>query len=122
MTENLSGLSVEYALALIDSSEAGVQAHGVLHELAFDIPIAERSWVALRHFPQLLHTNPVIVRVGGQPVRASKRSARRCIVMTERLWENRGQGLAATERAEAEATLTRAIPKLHMIADECVTP
>ena len=56
-----------------------VPADGAVHELDFGsgIPISESSWVALRQLPQL-HTNPVIVKVAGKPVRASARSARWC--------------------------------------------
>jgi hypothetical protein len=41
-----------------------VPADGTTYAVKFDVPIDQSSWVVLRHFPEL-HTNPVIVRVGG---------------------------------------------------------
>ena len=51
-----------------------VPADGREHALEFTVPIERSSWIALRQFPQL-HTNPVIVLVGGKPIRASRESA-----------------------------------------------
>src|SRR6185295_4074872 len=94
------------------------------HDLSFKVPIAQSSWVALRHFPQM-HTNPVNVLVAGKPIRASRSSARWCAMVIEQLWRERGQGLgrggqgiAAHERAEAEKTFKWAIEKYRKIAAE----
>jgi hypothetical protein len=95
-----------------------VAADAVVNELEFEVPIGQSSWVALRQFPQL-HTNPVMVKVSGKPLRASKRSARWCIAMTERLWENRRGRIAEHERVEAKATFERALGKLREIASQC---
>jgi hypothetical protein len=51
-----------------------IEANGELRDVAFTVPVERSSWVALRILPSS-HTNPVWVTVGGQPVRASKRSA-----------------------------------------------
>src|SRR5207244_10709083 len=48
-----------------------VPADDEIHELQFNVSIERSSWVALRQFPQM-HTNPVNVIVGGQPIPASK--------------------------------------------------
>jgi hypothetical protein len=66
-----------------------VPADDKAHDLEFDIPIERSSWVALRQFPQM-HTNPVEVRVGGAPIRASRKSALWCIGTIEQLWRERG--------------------------------
>src|SRR5262249_9166998 len=73
------------------------------HEVSFTIPIERSSWVALRHFPQM-HTNPVNVLVGGQPIRASRKSALWCAGCIEQLWRARNRVIADHERAEAEQT------------------
>jgi len=88
------------------------------HDLTFDIPIDRSSWVALRHFPQM-HTNPVNVIVGGQPIRASRKSALWCIGTIEQLWRVRGKGIAANEHEEAHRTFLRAIDTYRRIAAEC---
>jgi hypothetical protein len=87
------------------------------HEIAFDVPIARSSWVALRHFPQM-HTNPVNVLVGGKPIRASRASAKWCQGTIEQLWRVRGKGIADEERAEAEKTFQKAIAIYKTIAAE----
>jgi hypothetical protein len=77
------------------------------HDLEFTADIARSSWVALRHFPQL-HTNPVNVLVAGQPIRASRQSARWCIACIEQLWRVREKNIASAERDEARRTFDAA--------------
>jgi len=43
-------------------------------DIAFDVPLAKSSWIALRILPSS-HTNPVFAIVDGKPIRASRRSA-----------------------------------------------
>src|SRR5439155_16777739 len=62
-----------------------VPADDQTHDLTFDIDVERSSWVALRNFPQL-HTNPVNVTIGGQPIRASRKSALWCAYCIEQLW------------------------------------
>jgi hypothetical protein len=57
------------------ASRSEVDADGKLRDVEFNVPIERSSWVAMRILPSS-HTNPVWVTVGGQPVRASKRSAK----------------------------------------------
>jgi hypothetical protein len=92
-----------------------VPADGKPHKIEFTVPIAESSWVALRHFPQM-HTNPVNVIVDKKPIRASKQSARWCIETIKLLWENRQQVIAKAERTAAKAAYDRAIAKFEAIA------
>jgi hypothetical protein len=87
------------------------------HELSFEIPIQQSSWVALRHFPQM-HTNPVNVLVAGKPIRASRKSALWCIAVIEQLWRVRGPGIAEHEREEAHNTFLKAIEHYRKIAAE----
>jgi hypothetical protein len=87
------------------------------HDLAFEVPVAQSSWVALRQFPQL-HTNPVNVVVGGKPIRASRASAKWCVGVIEQLWAVRGPGIKAEERGEAEKTFQKALEIYRKIADE----
>ncbi len=84
-----------------------VPADGRIRELEFEIPVSESSWIALRHFPQL-HTNPVEVIVAGDPIHANPDSARWCIEIIEKLWENRNMKIREEERDEAAATYERA--------------
>ncbi|MEM7010442.1 MAG: CehA/McbA family metallohydrolase [Verrucomicrobiota bacterium] len=92
-------------------------ADGEEHELSFEIPIEQSSWVAIRQFPQL-HTNPVNVFVDDQPIRASADSARWCIAMIEKLWVNRNAKIRDEERPAAEASYKRAIAYYQKIVDQ----
>jgi len=94
-----------------------VAADGLEHELSFEIEVKRSSWVALRQFPQL-HTNPVNVLVGNEPIRASRESALWCAQSVELLWENRSNHIAENERVEARAAYDRAIALFQARAQE----
>ncbi|HEX6882960.1 MAG TPA: CehA/McbA family metallohydrolase [Planctomycetota bacterium] len=94
-----------------------VPADGRVHALAFEVTLARSSWVALRSYPQL-HTNPVTVRVAGQPIRASRKSALWAIGCVEQLWAARGESIAESERAEAERTFRAQVEVYRRIAAE----
>ncbi|KAF0172146.1 MAG: Uncharacterized protein FD161_4128 [Limisphaerales bacterium] len=98
-------------------AEKEVPADGREHEVEFKVGLDRSSWVALRQFPQM-HTNPVNVLVGGQPIRASRSSARWAIECIEQLWRVRGRSIAAGERDEARRTYDRVIEQYRRIASE----
>lgn len=97
------------------AASMSVPADGKPHDLNFKAPIAQSSWVALRHFPQL-HTNPVNVIVAGQPIRASRASARWCEEVIDLLWKNRHKVIPEPERAEARQTFDKARETYRQIA------
>ncbi len=84
-----------------------VPADGREHAVEFSIQLDGSSWVALRQFPQL-HTNPVYVLVGGQPIRASRDSAQWALACVDQLWRARSRRIADGERAEAERAYEQA--------------
>jgi hypothetical protein len=94
-----------------------VPADDQIHDVDFTVPIERSSWVALRHFPQM-HTNPVAVRVGGQPIRASRESALWCAACIEQLWRARARAIHVDERDAAHATFLKAIEVYRKIAAE----
>ncbi len=96
-----------------------VPADGRNHDVRFDVPITRSSWIALRQFPQI-HTNPVNVIVGGQPIRASKASAQWCLDVIDLLWKNRERRIGEAEREDARAAYDRAIERYRQIKMECV--
>ena len=99
------------------ASSKQVAADGQPHTVEFTTKISRSSWVALRHFPQM-HTNPVNVLIGGQPVRASRQSALWCIAAIEQLWRARSEKIAQPEREEAHKTFWSAIDRYRQIAKE----
>ncbi len=92
-----------------------VPADDQTHDLIFEVPIERSSWVALRQFPQL-HTNPVNVIVGGQPIRASRKSALWCAACIEQLWRARSRVIAEQERPAAQEAFQQAIRTYRKIA------
>jgi hypothetical protein len=98
-------------------SSKQVPADSQPHELEFSAEIDRSSWVAVRHFPQM-HTNPVNVLVGRQPIRASRQSALWCIAAIEQLWRARSERIAPLEREEARKTFWSAIDRYRQIAKE----
>jgi hypothetical protein len=98
-----------------------VPADGKVHDLQFQIPIENSSWVALRHFPQL-HTNPVNVIVAEKPIRASHESARWCEEVIELLWKNRERVIAQPERDDARRTFEKAKAAYRAIAESGRNP
>ena len=98
-------------------SRRTVLADDALHEVRFRTHLERSSWVAIRQFPQL-HTNPVTVRIGGKPVRASRASAEWAIQCTEQLWNVRGRRFSAKEKPIARATYDQVIAMYRRIAAE----
>jgi len=97
-----------------------VPADGKLHDIEFQIPITQSSWVSLRHFPQL-HTNPVNVIVDQQPIRASRNSAHWCLEAIDLLWQNRHKSIAEEERPAARAAYDRAVARFQQIKSESIS-
>ena len=64
------------------------------------MPIKISSWSALRILPSS-HTNPVFVAVGGKPIRASKKSAMRCLAGVDRCWSQKEPAIRCAEKDEA---------------------
>jgi hypothetical protein len=94
-----------------------IPADGRIHDISFNQEIKQSSWITLRSYPQL-HTNPVMIKVGGKPIRASKESAKWCIGVIEQLWRVRKNAIVENERDEAEKTFLKAIEVYKKIAAE----
>jgi hypothetical protein len=94
-----------------------IPADGEVHDLEFAAEINQSSWVALRQFPEL-HTNPVTVLIGDQPIRASRDSARWCMEVIQQLWNVRHKYIAEAERPTARAAYDRALQRFEKIAAE----
>lgn len=69
---------VELIVNGVPVAKKEIVADGSVLDLEFDYKIEKSSWVALRIYPTC-HTNPIFVEVDGQPIRASKRSAKWCL-------------------------------------------
>jgi hypothetical protein len=77
-----------------------IEADGELRDIEFDVQVDRSSWIALRIFATV-HTNPIFVHVGDQPIRASKKSVDWCIKSLEQCWKKKSPSIR--EGAERDA-------------------
>lgn len=96
-----------------------ILADGSLQDVSFEVPIEHSSWVALRIFPSS-HTNPVFVKVGDKPIRASKRSAQWCLQSVEQCWKSKEPAIRPHEKSSARAAFDEARRAYEKILAECV--
>jgi hypothetical protein len=82
-------------------------ADGKSHDLAFDIPLDQSSWVAMRILPSA-HTNPIFVAVGGKPIRASRASAEWDLNAVHQCWTQKAARISPAEQAAARAAYEHA--------------
>jgi hypothetical protein len=89
---------------VVNGKAAGRQtiaADGKMHELKFEIPLKESSWIAARVLPSA-HTNPVFALVSGKPIRASQASAEWCLNAVNQCWTQKAPRMRPSELAEAK--------------------
>ena len=99
------------------AASQNVPADGKPHDLKFEIPIQQSSWIAVRQFPQL-HTNPVNVLIAEKPIRASRASALWCAESVRLLWKNRNRFIAESERPAAREAYERSLKQFLVRAGE----
>ncbi|MBU6402178.1 MAG: CehA/McbA family metallohydrolase, partial [Verrucomicrobia bacterium] len=93
-------------------------ADGRIQDLAFDVPIARSSWIALRILPSS-HTNPIFVVVAGKPIRASRRSAEWCLKGVDQCWSQKQRFIKADELEDARAAYAHAREVYRQRLSEC---
>jgi hypothetical protein len=82
-------------------AQRNIAADGKVNDLEFDVPLSESSWIAARVLPAA-HTNPIFAVVGGEPVRASRRSAQWCLDAVNQCWTQKAPRMAISDLAEAK--------------------
>ena len=101
----------EVPVELIVNGEAvarkNVPADGQVRDVAFDWAIEKSSWVAVRILPSA-HTNPIFVLVGGEPVRASRRSAEWCLAAVNQCWTQKAPRISVADLGAARQAYDRA--------------
>ena len=100
-------------------SKTTIPGDGAMHEVTFDVPIEQSSWVALRIYPSS-HTNPVFIHVGGKPIRASKKSAQWCADSVDQCWKEKVKGINKKEQPAAKAAFDKAKAVYLGRLKECV--
>ncbi|MDX1968597.1 MAG: CehA/McbA family metallohydrolase, partial [Planctomycetaceae bacterium] len=84
-----------------------IVADGEVSSLTFDVPIERSSWIAVRILPSV-HTNPVFVEIGAEPIRASRKSAAWCRKAVDVCWNQKVNRIRETERTAAKAAYDQA--------------
>jgi hypothetical protein len=92
-------------------------ADGALRDVAFDVPVERSSWIALRILGSA-HTNPIFVRVGQRPIRASRRSADWCLKAVDQCWSRKSLRMRAVEREAALFAYEHARARYRQILSE----
>ena len=82
-------------------------ADGTIRTMTFDVDLPRSSWVAARILPSS-HTNPVFALVGGQPIRASRKSAEWCLAAVNQCWTQKAGRIRASELEEARTAYDHA--------------
>ena len=94
-----------------------ITADGDVNELIFDYSLTKSSWVAIRIFATS-HTNPIFVEVGGEPIRASKKSAQWCLEAVDVCWQSKVGRMRADDQAAAKLAYDHARQRYKTIIDE----
>ena len=94
-----------------------ITADGSVQSLSFDVDLPISSWVAVRIFPSV-HTNPVYVVVGDEPIRASRRSADWCVKAVETCWNAKRDQIRDEDRDAAEKAYNEAAAAYRTIREE----
>jgi hypothetical protein len=89
------------------ASRRTVVADGTVRDVAFEVPLRESSWLAVRILPSS-HTNPVFAIVDGRPIRASRRSAEWCLAAVNQCWTQKAPKIAPSELEAARAAYEHA--------------
>lgn len=79
-----------------------LKADGNVNDVAFDVDIAQSSWVALRILPSA-HTNPIFVLVDERPIRSSRRSVEWCLKCVDQCWTSKEPTYDEDEKEDARA-------------------
>lgn len=96
-----------------------IVADGSVHSLEFEVDVDHSSWVAVRILPSV-HTNPVFVEVGGEPIRASRRSAQWCRDAVDVCWESKRGRIREEDREQAKQAYDEARRQYEAIKAEAV--
>lgn len=98
---------VELVVNGIAVDRTSILADGTVRPIRFRTQIHQSSWIGLRIYPSA-HTNPIVISVGGRPVRASRPSAEWCRRGVDVCWDQKRQRIRPQELAAASETYEHA--------------
>lgn len=100
------------------ADSARLLADGTPRDIRFHTVVSRSSWVALRILPSA-HTHPVFVRIGENPIRASKRSAAWCRACVDKVWDVKSPFIRQSERAAAAEAFDHARSVYDTLSAAC---
>ncbi|MDO8544942.1 MAG: CehA/McbA family metallohydrolase, partial [Opitutaceae bacterium] len=109
---------VEVVVNGIPVATRNIVADGREQDVAFEVDVAQSSWVALRILPSS-HTNPVFVLVGDRPIRASRRSVEWCLQGVDQCWSQKERFIRPEEMTEAKQAYAHAREVYQQRLAEC---
>jgi hypothetical protein len=84
-----------------------IVADGTVQDVAFDVPVEQSSWVAVRILGSS-HSNPVFILVAGKPIRASRQSTQWCLTAVNQCWTQKVSKISQRELPDARAAYDHA--------------
>lgn len=110
---------VEVVVNGIAVARRTIVADGREQEVAFDVDVAQSSWVALRILASS-HTNPIFVLVGDKPIRASRRSVQWCLDGVDQCWSQKERFIKPEELEDARRGYAHARETYRKRLAECM--
>lgn len=117
---NTRKVRVELIVNGLATQRMEIEADGSVYPVAFDLPLSESSWIALRVLPSS-HTNPIAVLIAGKPIRPSRQSAAWCRKAVDVCWDQKAPRIRAAEQPAAVAAYDHARSTYDRIISECVS-
>ncbi|MBS1815237.1 MAG: CehA/McbA family metallohydrolase [Acidobacteria bacterium] len=115
---NTRTVMVELVVNGLPVASTPITADGTVQPVRFTHSIAKSSWVALRIYPSA-HTNPIMVEVGGKPVRASLASAQWCRKAVDVCWGQKSLRIRKEELPDAAHAYAHARTTYDRLIEEC---
>jgi hypothetical protein len=116
------GSSQEVPLELVVNGKVVAQrkitADGIIRSVAFDVPINESGWVAMRILPAV-HTNPIFVVVDKKPICASRASADWDLDAVHQAWTQKAPRISPAEQGAARAAYDHATEVYKQLQTAC---
>jgi hypothetical protein len=109
---------IELVVNGVPRARREITADGQVRSVEFEVDVDESAWLAVRILPSV-HTAPVVVKVGGRPVRASRRSAQWSLDCIDVLWAEKQHRIRGPERDSARAAYDQARAVYRRILAEC---
>ena len=115
---NTREVAVELVMNGVAIARKNILADGNIHEVEFDAPIRQSSWLAVRILGSS-HSNPIFAIVDGRPIRASRASAQWCLAAVNQCWTQKAPQISKADLPEAKKAYDHAREVYGKLITEC---